>query len=148
MAQQVPRWRRLNERRIFFGVGISLGLSFALTAVGAWALAGEVLSQEWENYLGVGILMVSAYVGSVAARAGEGMVWNVVMVGLGYGAGLAMIHLMILEGPMSGVLPTAAAILGGCGCGVLLPGRGKGRNRSRRTRRKYRRRETVQKTGR
>lgn len=145
---QVPWWRRLDGRRILSGVGIGLGLSLTLTAVGAWALAGEVLSREWENYLGVGILLVSAFAGSLVARVGEAMAWNVVMVGLGYWVGLAMIHLLVLEGPMSGMLPTAMAILGGCGCGILLPGGGKGRSRSRRTRRKYRRRETVQKTGR
>lgn len=127
----------LDWKRIGLSLGISVITLLAMTGLAAWLMNGELVARAWGRYLAALILVSSSLIGALTARIKDNPWIGPAAVGAGLWLILLGINAICYGGDLSGALPTALAILGGCGAGVLL---GRGTRRRSYPRRKYRHR--------
>lgn len=127
----------LDWKRIGLSLGISVITLLAMTGLAAWLMNGELVARAWGNYLAALILVLSSLIGALTARIKDNPWIGPAAVGAGLWLILLGINAICYGGDLSGALPTALAILGGCGAGALLGG---GNRRRSYPRRKYRHR--------
>ena len=122
----------IHWRAALLGLGISVVVMTALTALGAGLMVRGIVSMEWMAYWAAGILVISSLVGGVAARLGGSAADSAVAVA-GELVVLLGLNGVLCGGQMEGLAVTALALAGGSGAAMLLGvNRGRGRKRRRR----------------
>lgn len=122
----------IHWRAALLGLGISVVVMTALTALGAWLMVRGIVSMEWMAYWAAGILVISSLVGGVAARLG-GSAADSAVAAVGELVVLLGLNGVLCGGQMEGLAVTALALAGGSGAAMLLGvNRGRGRKRRRR----------------
>ena len=122
----------IHWRAALLGLGISVVVMTALTALGAWLMVRGIVSMEWMSYWAAGILVISSLVGGVAARLG-GSAADSAVAAAGELVVLLGLNGVLCGGQMEGLAVTALALAGGSGAAMLLGvNRGRGRKRRRR----------------
>lgn len=127
----------LDWKRIGLSLGVGVIMMLAMTGLAAWLMDGELVARAWGRYLAALILVSSSLIGALTARGRDNPWIGPAAVGAGLWLILLAINAICYGGDLSGALPTALAILGGCGAGALL---GRGTRRRSHPRRKYRHR--------
>ena len=123
----------IHWRAALLGLGISVVVMTALTALGAGLMVRGIVSMEWMAYWAAGILVISSLVGGVAARLG-GSAADSAVAAAGELVVLLGLNGVLCGGQMEGLAVTALALAGGSGAAMLL-GMNRGRGRKRRRRR-------------
>ena len=123
----------IHWRAALLGLGISVVVMTALTALGAGLMVRGIVSMEWMAYWASGILVISSLVGGVAARLG-GTAADSAVAAAGELVVLLGLNGVLCGGQMEGLAVTALALAGGSGAAMLL-GMNRGRGRKRRRRR-------------
>ena len=123
----------IHWRAALLGLGISVVVMTALTALGAGLMVRGIVSMEWMSYWAAGILVISSLVGGVAARLG-GSAADSAVAAAGELVVLLGLNGVLCGGQMEGLAVTALALAGGSGAAMLL-GVNRGRGRKRRHRR-------------
>ena len=123
----------IHWRAALLGLGISVVVMTALTALGAGLMVRGIVSMEWMAYWAAGILVISSLVGGVAARLG-GSAADSAVAAAGELVVLLGLNGVLCGGQMEGLAVTALALAGGSGAAMLL-GLHRGRGRKRRRRR-------------
>ena len=123
----------IHWRAALLGLGISVVVMTALTALGAGLMVRGIVSMEWMAYWAAGILVISSLVGGVAARLG-GSAADSAVAAAGELVVLLGLNGVLCGGQMEGLAVTALALAGGSGAAMLL-GLNRGRGRKRRRRR-------------
>ena len=123
----------IHWRAALLGLGISVVVMTALTALGAGLMVRGIVSMEWMAYWAAGILVISSLVGGVAARLG-GSAADSAVAAAGELVVLLGLNGVLCGGQMEGLAVTALALAGGSGAAMLL-GVNRGRGRKRRHRR-------------
>ncbi len=127
-------WMDVRWKNIFTGAGISFVITMALTGAFAGLVSSQMLEENVMQYAALGIVMLSSFLGAGIA-GGRGKVVNQFAVGIMYWIILLAINATLFDANLSGLWPTLAAILGGCGAALLVLHRG---NRApKRKRHKY-----------
>lgn len=122
----------IHWRAALLGLGISVVVMTALTALGAGLMVRGIVSMEWMAYWAAGILVISSLVGGVAARLG-GSAADSAVAAAGELVVLLGLNGVLCCGQMEGLAVTALALAGGSGAAMLLGvNRGRGRKRRRR----------------
>ena len=122
----------IHWRAALLGLGISVVVMTALTALGAGLMVRGIVSMEWMSYWAAGILVISSLVGGVAARLG-GSAADSTVAAAGELVVLLGLNGVLCGGQMEGLAVTALALAGGSGAAMLLGvNRGRGRKRRRR----------------
>ena len=122
----------IHWRAALLGLGISVVVMTALTALGAGLMVRGIVSMEWMSYWAAGILVISSLVGGVAARLG-GSAADSAVAAAGELVVLLGLNGVLCGGQMEGLAATALALAGGSGAAMLLGvNRGRGRKRRRR----------------
>ena len=122
----------IHWRAALLGLGISVVVMTALTALGAGLMVRMIVSMEWMAYWAAGILVISSLVGGVAARLG-GSAADSAVAAAGELVVLLGLNGVLCGGQMEGLAVTALALAGGSGAAMLLGvNRGRGRKRRRR----------------
>ena len=122
----------IHWRAALLGLGISVVVMTALTALGAWLMVRGIVSMEWMAYWAAGILVISSLVGGVAARLG-GSAADSAVAAAGELVVLLGLNGVLCGGQMEGLAATALALAGGSGAAMFLGvNRGRGRKRRRR----------------
>ena len=122
----------IHWRAALLGLGISVVVMTALTAVGAGLMVRGIVSMGWMAYWAAGILVISSLVGGVAARLG-GSAADSAVAAAGELVVLLGLNGVLCGGQMEGLAVTALALAGGSGAAMLLGvNRGRGRKRRRR----------------
>ena len=122
----------IHWRAALLGLGISVVVMTALTALGAGLMVRGIVSMEWMAYWAAGILVISSLVGGVAARLG-GSAADSAVAAAGELVVLLGLNGVLCGGQMEGLAVTALALAGGSGAAMLLGvNRGRGRKRRRR----------------
>ena len=122
----------IHWRAALLGLGISVVVMTALTALGAGLMVRGIVSMEWMSYWASGILVISSLVGGVAARLG-GSAADSAVAAAGELVVLLGLNGVLCGGQMEGLAVTALALAGGSGAAMLLGvNRGRGRKRRRR----------------
>ena len=122
----------IHWRAALLGLGISVVVMTALTALGAGLMVRGIVSMEWMAYWAAGILVISSLVGGVAARLG-GSAADSAVAAAGELVVLLGLNGVLCGGQMEGLAATALALAGGSGAAMLLGvNRGRGRKRRRR----------------
>ena len=122
----------IHWRAALLGLGISVVVMTALTALGAGMMVRGIVSMEWMAYWAAGILVISSLVGGVAARLG-GSAADSAVAAAGELVVLLGLNGVLCGGQMEGLAVTALALAGGSGAAMLLGvNRGRGRKRRRR----------------
>lgn len=122
----------IQWRAALLGLGISVVVMTALTALGAGLMVRGIVSMEWMAYWAAGILVISSLVGGVAARLG-GSAADSAVAAAGELVVLLGLNGVLCGGQMEGLAVTALALAGGSGAAMLLGvNRGRGRKRRRR----------------
>ena len=122
----------IHWRAALLGLGISVVVMTALTALGAGLMVRGIVSMEWMSYWAAGILVISSLVGGVAARLG-GSAADSAVAAAGELVVLLGLNGVLCGGQMEGLAVTALALAGGSGAAMLLGvNRGRGRKRRRR----------------
>ena len=122
----------IHWRAALLGLGISVVVMAALTALGAGLMVRGIVSMEWMAYWAAGILVISSLVGGVAARLG-GSAADSAVAAVGELVVLLGLNGVLCGGQMEGLAVTALALAGGSGAAMLLGvNRGRGRKRRRR----------------
>ena len=122
----------IHWRAALLGLGISVVVMTALTALGAGLMVRGIVSMEWMAYWAAGILLISSLVGGVAARLG-GSAADSAVAAAGELVVLLGLNGVLCGGQMEGLAVTALALAGGSGAAMLLGvNRGRGRKRRRR----------------
>ena len=122
----------IHWRAALLGLGISVVVMTALTALGAGLMVRGIVSMEWMAYWAAGILVISSLVGGVAARLG-GSAADCAVAAAGELVVLLGLNGVLCCGQMEGLAVTALALAGGSGAAMLLGvNRGRGRKRRRR----------------
>ena len=122
----------IHWRAALLGLGISVVVMTALTALGAGLMVRGIVSMEWMSYWAAGILVISSLVGGVAARLG-GSAADSAVAAAGELVVLLGLNGVLCCGQMEGLAVTALALAGGSGAAMLLGvNRGRGRKRRRR----------------
>ena len=122
----------IHWRAALLGLGISVVVMTALTALGAGLMVRGIVSMEWMAYWAAGILVISALIGGVAARLG-GSAADSAVAAAGELVVLLGLNGVLCGGQMEGLAVTALALAGGSGAAMLLGvNRGRGRKRRRR----------------
>ena len=122
----------IHWRAALLGLGISVVVLTALTALGAGLMVRGIVSMEWMAYWAAGILVISSLVGGVAARLG-GSAADSAVAAAGELVVLLGLNGVLCGGQMEGLAVTALALAGGSGAAMLLGvNRGRGRKRRRR----------------
>jgi hypothetical protein len=123
----------IQWRSALLGLGISVVVMTAMTALGAGLMVRGIVSMEWMAYWAAGILVISALAGGVAARLG-GSAADSAVAAVGELVVLLGLNGVLCGGQMEGLAATALALAGGSGAAMLL-GVNHGRGRKRRRRR-------------
>ena len=123
----------IHWRAALLGLGVSVVVMTALTALGAGLMVRGIVSMEWMSYWAAGILVISSLVGGVAARLG-GSAADSAVAAAGELVVLLGLNGVLCGGQMEGLAVTALALAGGSGAAMLL-GLNRGRGRKRRRRR-------------
>ena len=123
----------IHWRAALLGLGISVVVMTALTALGAGLMVRGIVSMEWMAYWAAGILVISSLVGGVAARL-SGSAADSAVAAAGELVVLLGLIGVLCGGQMEGLAVTALALAGGSGAAMLL-GLNRGRGRKRRRRR-------------
>ena len=123
----------IHWRAALLGLGISVVVMTALTALGAGLMVRGIVSMEWMAYWAAGILVISSLVGGMAARLG-GSAADSAVAAAGELVVLLGLNGVLCGGQMEGLAVTALALAGGSGAAMLL-GVNRGRGRKRRHRR-------------
>ena len=123
----------IHWRAALLGLGISVVVMTALTALGAGLMVRGIVSMEWMSYWAAGILVISFLVGGMAARLG-GSAADSAVAAAGELVVLLGLNGVLCGGQMEGLAATALALAGGSGAAMLL-GVNRGRGRKRRHRR-------------
>ena len=122
----------IHWRAALLGLGISVVVMTALTALGAWLMVRGIVSMEWMAYWAAGILVISSLVGGMAARLG-GSAADSAVAAAGELVVLLGLNGVLCGGQMEGLAATALALAGGSGAAMFLGvNRGRGRKRRRR----------------
>ena len=122
----------IHWRAALLGLGISVVVMTALTALGAGLMVRGIVSMEWMAYWAAGILVISSLVGGMAARLG-GSAADSAVAAAGELVVLLGLNGVLCGGQMEGLAVTALALAGGSGAAMFLGvNRGRGRQRSRR----------------
>ena len=122
----------IHWRAALLGLGISVVVMTALTALGAGLMVRGIVSMEWMAYWAAGILVISSLVGGVAARLG-GSAADSAVAAAGELVVLLGLNGVLCGGQMEGLAATALALAGGSGAAMFLGvNRGRGRKRRRR----------------
>ena len=122
----------IHWRAALLGLGISVVVMTALTALGAGLMVRGIVSMEWMSYWAAGILVISSLVGGVAARLG-GSAADSAVAAAGELVVLLGLNGVLCGGQMEDLAVTALALAGGSGAAMLLGvNRGRGRKRRRR----------------
>ena len=122
----------IHWRAALLGLGISVVVMTALTALGAGMMVRGIVSMEWMAYWAAGILVISSLVGGMAARLG-GSAADSAVAAAGELVVLLGLNGVLCGGQMEGLAVTALALAGGSGAAMLLGvNRGRGRKRRRR----------------
>lgn len=122
----------IHWRAALLGLGISVVVMTALTALGAGLMVRGIVSMEWMAYWAAGILVISSLVGGMAARLG-GSAADSAVAAAGELVVLLGLNGVLCGGQMEGLAVTALALAGGSGAAMLLGvNRGRGRKRRRR----------------
>ena len=122
----------IHWRAALLGLGISVVVMTALTALGAGLMVRGIVSMEWMAYWAAGILVISSLVGGVSARLG-GSAADSAVAAAGELVVLLGLNGVLCGGQMEGLAVTALALAGGSGAAMLLGvNRGRGRKRRRR----------------
>jgi hypothetical protein len=122
----------IHWRAVLLGLGISVVVMTAMTALGAGLMVRGLVGPEWMDYWAAGILVISALVGGVAARLG-GTAADSAVAAAGELVVLMGLNGVLCGGQMEGLAVTALALAGGSGAAMLLGlNRGRGRRRRRR----------------
>ena len=122
----------IHWRAALLGLGVSVVVMTALTALGAGLMVRGIVSMEWMAYWAAGILVISSLVGGVAARLG-GSAADSAVAAAGELVVLLGLNGVLCGGQMEGLAVTALALAGGSGAAMLLGvNRGRGRKRRRR----------------
>ena len=122
----------IHWRAALLGLGISVVVMTALTALGAGLMVRGIVSMEWMSYWAAGILVISSLVGGVAARLG-GSAADSAVAAAGELVVLLGLNGVLCGGQMEGLAATALALAGGSGAAMFLGvNRGRGRKRRRR----------------
>ena len=122
----------IHWRAALLGLGISVVVMTALTALGAGLMVRGIVSMEWMAYWAAGILVISSLVGGVAARLG-GSAADSAVAAAGELVVLLGLNGVLCGGQMEGLAVTALALAGGSGAAMLLGvNQGMGRKRRRR----------------
>ena len=122
----------IHWRAALLGLGISVVVLTALTALGAGLMVRGIVSMEWMAYWAAGILVISSLVGGVAARLG-GSAADSAVAAAGELVVLLGLNGVLCGGQMEGLAATALALAGGSGAAMFLGvNRGRGRKRRRR----------------
>lgn len=122
----------IHWRAALLGLGISVVVMTALTALGAGLMVRGIVSMEWMAYWAAGILVISSLVGGVAARLG-GSAADSAVAAAGELVVLLGLNGVLCGGQMEGLAVTALALAGGSGAAMLLGvNRGRGQKRRRR----------------
>lgn len=130
-------WMDVRWKNVFVGVGISAVVTMVLTGAFAGLVSGLVMEESNLVYAALGIVMLSSFLGAGVA-GGRGQVVDQIAVGIMYWIVLLAINALLFDGNLSGLWPTFAAIVGGCGTALLVLHRGN--QSSKRKRRRYRNR--------
>ena len=117
----------IHWRAALLGLGISVVVMTALTALGAGLMVRGIVSMEWMAYWAAGILVISSLVGGVAARLG-GSAADSAVAAAGELVVLLGLNGVLCGGQMEGLAVTALALAGGSGAAML---RGVNRGRGR-----------------
>ena len=123
----------IHWRAALLGLGISVVVMTALTALGAGLMVRGIVSMEWMAYWAAGILVISSLVGGVAARLG-GSAADSAVAAAGELVVLLGLNGVLCGGQMEGLAVTALALAGGSGAAMLLGGNRSGRRKRRRHR--------------
>ena len=122
----------IHWRAALLGLGISVVVMTALTALRAGLMIRGIVSMEWMAYWAAGILVISSLVGGVSARLG-GSAADSAVAAAGELVVLLGLNGVLCGGQMEGLAVTALALAGGSGAAMLLGvNRGRGRKRRRR----------------
>ncbi len=134
MKQEVnPGWMKIQWKRVLFGGVVSTISTMALVGGFAGMLSHEIIGMDWMPYLAVAVILLSSMIGAGAA-GNRGMIVNQVASGFVYWVILLTINALAFGGDLGGLIPTLAAIMGGCAAAVLLFQRGNVRTKHRRRR--------------
>ena len=123
----------IQWRAALLGLGISVVVMTALTALGAGLMVRGLVGPEWMDYWAALILVTSALLGGLTARLG-GTAADSAVAAVGELVVLMGLNGVLSGGQMEGLAATALALAGGSGAAMLL-GLNRGRGRKRRRRR-------------
>lgn len=114
---QIGDWRR-----IAFGIGVGLVVMLAVTGGFAWMMSAQVLGREHEGLASAGTLIISAFLGALCSGRGEGQIVRSAAVGAGMILVMLLLNLLLFDGSLSGVIPSAVVTIGASAAAGLIGG--------------------------